>query len=436
MRSTLFYLPHEIGGVPVFGLGWAFGLLVTMVVAWSLFSWRKRGSWDAVVESLPMWVVAGVLLVLVFPNMESTGITNERIGLPIRGYGVMLTLGGLSGLYWTYRRARVLGLTLDHLLSLMMWTFLPGILGARLFYVIQKWDELPGETVMSKLVTALKFTEGGLVVYGSIMGALLGLWLWSWRKRCSPLAIADLVAPGFFVGLAFGRLGCLLHGCCFGGICLNPSLPAIRFPSGSEPYMVQLERGELLGIHYEPSSSPEERKIASLDEGSWAQSLGLQVGQRVGAIDYRMLWPAEGSDPAGPHPVVVERLLVEGKTLYGKGMSLPARSLPLHPAQIYSSINALLIAIVLYLAWPIPKQDGYIFAGGLGLYAFVRILEEMIRSDELGQFGTQLTISQWVSLLGLILAVAIFVTQRGAKRTLQYAFAEPANLSKTESSRR
>ncbi len=168
-------------------------------------------SWKQVQESLPVWFVGALLIAFLFPRMESLDPNGNPIGLPIRGYGVMLMLGALSGLALTLRRAQPLGLSMDHLLSLATWGFIPGILGARVFYVIQKWGELPGSDFSSKMMTALQLTEGGLVVYGGIIGGLLGTMAWCLRRKLPPLAIADLVVPGFFLGLAFGRIGCLLH---------------------------------------------------------------------------------------------------------------------------------------------------------------------------------------------------------------------------------
>lgn len=426
MRSTLFYLPHQLLGIPLFGFGWMLGLLLLAVIVWFVVNQQRLKTTKQLQESLPMWLVAALLILFFFPRMEAIDPNGRPIGMPIRGYGLMLMSGAIAGITLTMRRAKPLGLSLDHLLSLATWGFIPGILGARLFYVIQKWSELPGADLSNKLLAALKFTEGGLVVYGGIIGGLIGTSAWCLRKKFPLFAIADLVVPGFFIGLAFGRIGCLLHGCCFGGPCNVTYLPSIRFPSGSEPYMAQIERGPLLGVQFRYDDGTPTREIAEITPDSWADHFGLKPGQVLDHVDYRLLWPTPPQDPAGPHEVQIASITVNGQTNFAPQAALPDQTLPLHPAQIYSSINAGLLCLFLYCLWPLPKHDGYVLAAGLSGYAIVRIFEEIIRADELAVFGSTLTISQWVSIGGLLLALLILFIQRHAPRT--YRFSEAGRM--------
>ena len=91
---------------------------------------------------------------------------------------------------------------------------------------------------------------------------------------------------------------------------------------------------------------------------------------------------------------------------------LPERSLNIHPTQIYSSINAGLLFLVLWFYWTIRRFEGEVFGLMLVLYSIGRFLMELIRQDELGQFGTQLTISQWVSILTILVGFAIIAHVR------------------------
>jgi len=185
------------------------------------------------------------------PSVESrlfAGTADETIiGLPVRGYGMMLMLGVIAAVAIANRRIERIGISRDAFLSLALWVIVGGLVGARLFYVVQKWDELGGPTLLDKLKVALQFTEGGLVVYGSVLGGMAGLVFWTWKNRVRPIPLLDAVVPAFFIGLALGRIGCLLNGCCYGGVC-GPNLPSIAFPPGSPAYMDQLEHGQLLGI--------------------------------------------------------------------------------------------------------------------------------------------------------------------------------------------
>jgi phosphatidylglycerol:prolipoprotein diacylglycerol transferase len=80
-------------------------------------------------------------------------------------------------------------------------------------------------------------TEGGLVVYGAVFGATLGLVGFARRHKLNLLALCDLIAPSVILGQAVGRLGCFLNGCCYGGVCLLPW--ALSFPPDSPPYIDQ-----------------------------------------------------------------------------------------------------------------------------------------------------------------------------------------------------
>ena len=68
------------------------------------------------------------------------------------------------------------------------------------------------------------------------------------------------------------------------------------------------------------------------------------------------------------------------------------------PTQLYAAIDAGLLALVLWFYYPFRRRDGEVFALLITLHPISRFFLEMIRSDEPGQFGTGLTISQWLSL--------------------------------------
>lgn len=420
MRSDLFFIPHEIWGLPVFGVGWAVVLLVLGFLGWAGFVYsrltntvadplQERPKWsEEVVSALPVFLIAIGLCVFVFPNVEARWPDGSPIGMPIRGYGIMVLSGLLLGIGITALRGRQLGVSADTIVSLGFWMMVPGLIGARAFFVIQKWSEFESVTDIFKL------TEGGLVIYGGVIGGLVGAVMFCWRHQLKLLAVADLVAPGFLVGQSIGRIGCLLHGCCFGGVC-TAELPAIYFPHGSIPYQAQIGNGKLLGLNLE-SGVP--ARIASVDEGSVAEKAGLEAGQIVESIYAFELPPVTGEvDPTSPPQILVE-LQVEGRLMKFPPAQLPAVSRATHPSQIYSTINALLLCLLIWFLQPLPKQDGITFCWAVLLYTSARFLLEGIRSDEAAQLGTGLSISQLFSILAIVACAAglIFLHRLPPKR--------------------
>ncbi|XZE33113.1 prolipoprotein diacylglyceryl transferase [Pirellulaceae bacterium SH501] len=400
MRQTLFHIPHAFLGLPVFGLA-SWGSIVLVVIAvLALLSAGSAENRQAIFKNNGfVWGAMLLLNAFLLPRIE-TRIEDWPVGLPIRGYGVLLMLGVLFGAWVALRRSRTRGISTESFFSLATWTVVAGILGARLFYVVQYWDEMEGETLPAKLFSVLQITEGGLVVYGSVIAGLAAMIFWTWKNRVSILLVADAVTPAFFLGLAFGRIGCLLNGCCYGGIC-ETNLPSISFPSGSPVYEEQLSSGRILGL------KTEERQIVSVAPDSWSEKAGVRPG---GTIE-RLSWtPVDGPRPDDPsrRPAFEGVLVVDGKTYYVPSEELPKSSMGVHPSQLYASVGGLVLFLWTMAFSPFLTRTGTLFATGLIAYGVIRSMEEYIRVDEGGQFGTELSISQWISAVGIAIGIAIW----------------------------
>jgi phosphatidylglycerol:prolipoprotein diacylglycerol transferase len=269
----------------------------------------------AIIVSLPFWIGEKVV-----PD-----------GIPVYGYGTMLFVGVFVAAWRAAKRGSRVGVDPDVIWDMAMWVFFLGIVGARLFYVFQYHERVFGGKSGFDLVKAfVNLPDGGLVLYGGVLMAVACFFVVCRIRKLNPLRMADVVMPSFFIGLAFGRFGCFLNGCCYGDVCELPW--AVNFAQGSVPFQAMVNRGLL--------------------------------------------------DPAA------------------------ATSMPLHPTQIYSSLNALVLAFLTASYFRVRHRDGSVFALGLIVYPLTRFVIEFLRSDELGQFETTLTISQWVSLglfcLGLL----------------------------------
>lgn len=406
MLQTIFFIPNKIGGIPLFGFGLLLALCaIACVVTVGWLAWRQGLNADTL-GYIPLFAVLGAIIWFVLPHVC------EPEGLPIRGYGTMLLVAVLAAIGLTVWRGRKLGLDPDMLIMLCFWMILPGILGARVFYIIQYREDF------NTISSLLNFTKGGLVVYGSVIGGVVGLLVFVVRHKLPLLATCDLMAPSFMLGLAIGRLGCFLNGCCFGGVCDLPW--AVEFPVGSPAHIHQLEHGQayLHGLQL-GGLPPNPPVITAVEPGSAAEQNGLRQGDRIAAINgvpvqtfvdaeqvlFRQRKP--GSE--------ISIRTTEGETVrWAVGTHVHR---PIHPTQIYSSINALILCLLLLAYAPFRTRDGQVFALFLTVYPIARFLLEMIRNDESAIFGTGLTISQNVSLglltLAGILWIVLFLRPRG-----------------------
>jgi phosphatidylglycerol---prolipoprotein diacylglyceryl transferase len=407
MCSELFRVPYEWGGVPIFGVGvllaiWAIACGITVGTLVRRHGWSSE-TWS----SLPVLLLLGAAIMFlprIFPD-----------GLPIRGYGLMLLVGIASGVAMAMYRARQGGLDPEIILSLAIWLVIFGVIGARLFYVVEYWHEnFAGRSPGATLREIANIPEGGLVIYGGLVGAAVGFIIFVRRQRLPLLAMADLIAPSMAIGLAFGRIGCLLNGCCYGG---QTDLPwAVTFPKYgsryeetkskdlrrfSPPYSDQAARGEMHGFRFD-ARVDHPAVVTRVDRGSPAASAGLQVGDRIAAINKE---PVRSTRQAkdlmfglflSEEPV---RLSLQS----GKSVEIPAavvrqRSLAVHPTQLYSAIDAGILGWLLWSFFPLRRRDGEGIALLLTIHPITRFLLEMIRTDEPNVFGTGMHISQNISI--------------------------------------
>ena len=151
--------------------------------------------------------------------------------LPIRWYGVMMALAFLAGLGTATRRARRANVSGDAIADVTLWLMLGSIVGARIVYVTTYWQQ---EFAGGPLSEIFMVQHGGLVYYGGLIGATVaGILFLAWKKL--PVwKIADVLAPSIALGSVFGRIGCLLNGCCFGRACTLPW--AVHFPADHETH--------------------------------------------------------------------------------------------------------------------------------------------------------------------------------------------------------
>lgn len=160
--------------------------------------------------------------------MFNNGIAFHLFGFPVHYYGICIAVGfmmTLAILQWKKDYAKM---TTDQIFDISFIAIFCGIVGARIFYVIQFWHEFSANPLM-----AFRIDKGGLVFYGGFILAVICLVTYSKIKKVSVPLMLDLFSPAIAMGHAFGRIGCFLQGCCYGKVCDAPF--AVVYPQGSGP---------------------------------------------------------------------------------------------------------------------------------------------------------------------------------------------------------
>ena len=143
--------------------------------------------------------------------MSARGL--RLFGLDVHWYGVIIAAGiALAVLLGSLREKR-LGLPRDTSVDLALLGVPCAVVGARLYYVLFSWDHYAAEPVR-----ALYVWEGGLAIYGGILGGLLAGLLYARRRRLPFLRLADLAAPCFALGQAVGRWGNFVNQEAYGAV--------------------------------------------------------------------------------------------------------------------------------------------------------------------------------------------------------------------------
>jgi phosphatidylglycerol:prolipoprotein diacylglycerol transferase len=248
------------------------------------------------------------------------------LGVSVYGFGFMVVVAFYSAMLLAAWRSRREKLDPGVIYDLAIWILIGGIIGARLFYVVEYW----GEKVNS-FAEIFRVWEGGIVFYGSVFGATAGFFLYRVFRPFPILATLDAIAPAVALGIALGRIGCFLNGCCYGDECSLDWL-AVRFPAYSPAWMAERAQGLI----------------------------------------------------ARDAP----------------------KSLPLHPTQLYSAVDGLVLLGLLSAYYPLRRRDGEVVALLLLSYPISRFMIERLRNDEAPFLGG-MTIAQVISVV--VFAAGLFL---------------------------
>lgn len=157
----------------------------------------------------------------------------------LRWYSLILIIAMAIGIWLTAHEAGRKGFKKEQIYDISIWIVLAGVLGARLFHVLDHWpDEFAANPVR-----ALYIWEGGLAIWGGVAGGLLAAGLLAWKNRWNFARLLDAGAPGLVLAQAIGRIACVITGDAMGKPTTGPFGFAYTSPHALVPQ---------LGVYYTP----------------------------------------------------------------------------------------------------------------------------------------------------------------------------------------
>jgi phosphatidylglycerol:prolipoprotein diacylglycerol transferase len=274
----------------------------------------------------------------------------------IGSYAAFLVFALFAGYLITRWRAVRLGIKGSHVDNLMLLIAVLSLFGARFFSWLFYFP------AGSPLWPALISGKAGMVFYGGLIFGIASVLLYA---RVAKLALGNLLdacAPGVALGLALGRVGCYMAGCCWGDLCVAPEQVA-KLPNSEITWQV--------------------RSVPVLSGGSFPLSVtfpppagAYRQHQKLGIIS--------------PHA---------------------SRSLPVHPVQLYEAALALALCAWLHFRFRQRSWCGEIAAYLALGYAAIRFATEFLRADNLPAY-LGLTLSQVISILIAAVTVACLAWRR------------------------
>lgn len=273
-------------------------------------------------------------------------------GLPVFGYGLLLMLGFVSGLLLAIFRARKAGLPKNAVLDVGLIAIAAGVIGARLAFLLIDYQPTDGGYGNWREWVAV--WQGGLTVQGGVALALLAAWIYLRWKNIPVGKMLDVYAPSLALGMGFGRIGCLMNGCCWGKPASAGSFLAMYFPDTAESMVKQ---------HWLYQSRPD----------AW-KALVTSLG-----------YPVETMPP-----------------------------IPVYATQVVSAVG--LFAIFAFLMWGEKRwknrSEGMVFVWFLFVYGIGRFLVEFWREDTPLRYGfgsfPGLRLGQWLAVIMVAAGIVLY----------------------------
>ena len=157
-----------------------------------------------------------------FPGLglefELNRVAVELFGRPIYWYGVIIASGMLLAVYLCSRWGKRFGITEDEIMDMMLFAVPAALVAVRIYYVLFNLDMYRNADGSLNWGAMLRYSDGGLAIYGAIISSAIVLMLFCRARKISFLAYADLGVHGLFIGQLIGRWGNFMNVEAFGGV--------------------------------------------------------------------------------------------------------------------------------------------------------------------------------------------------------------------------
>ena len=138
-------------------------------------------------------------------------------------YGIIIGLGIFLGIAMAARAGKVVGMNPDDIWDFAIYAVIFSVIGARIYYVVFEWDSYKND-----LLSIFNTRQGGLAIYGAVIGAFITLFVYTRIKKCRALNLGDAGVTGLILGQILGRWGNFFNREVFGEY--SDGLLAMRLP--------------------------------------------------------------------------------------------------------------------------------------------------------------------------------------------------------------
>jgi len=162
--------------------------------------------------------------------------------ISVRWYGVMVALAVVVLILWmVWQIRRGADISYDSLLTVALIAIPSGIIISRLLHIIDLWGFYMANP-------GLLWGFGGLTIWGAILGATLGIWIYSRFTDFKFGYFMDLVTPGVLLAQVIGRVGCTINGCCYGKASSLPWAVIYTHPDSYAPLGIAVHPTQIYEI--------------------------------------------------------------------------------------------------------------------------------------------------------------------------------------------